>query len=470
MSFDHCINMSIYAFFLKKILIYWSFRNLILKHFYIFIFIFFSQPLMAQVNSRLSLVSDSFVSSAFEAGEKNTYQFLSGQFKSTDRKQIFYMDLTLGYAFGAPLLSYINPKEFYLAPKLSEQTEFYFGRKLHNWSFVDRNWDLGLFEPTFQWNPLNPQSQGLTGLFWGMNNEKFGFMTFASAVYLPDQGPSFEIQNGKFEAGNPWFRRPPQSIYIEGVLTPVTYDIDVPSMSDVIFRQSFAGQVRIGSLNEGPQLRLSLASKPSNQIAKTYSNFFFTESKSALVKVKPMIYNHTIYSADTVFQHNYFNFGFGYAYDTPEKLKVEDDYTYPEIQPAHLYSPFIEAKYKTYKLGYQFLSIVGGRVKDVGSDASLDQASFTARYPYFEASELYLSARHRMSKKQKIDTRMSYIWSQLNNFSIIKWNSLWTINSMWGINLELSLVEAQVDTADNPNSIYQFRNNDKMLLGVSYVF
>lgn len=449
--------------------------SLILRRYYIaFIllisFLSLATSVEAQVRSRLSLISDSFVSSAFESDEKSTYQFLYGQFKSINREELFYIDLTLGYAFGAPLLSYINPKEFYLAPKLSDTTQFYFGRKLHGWSSVDRNWELGLFEPTFQWNPLNPQSQGLTGLFWGMDEENFGFMTFASALFIPDQGPSFEVQNGKFENGNPWFRRPPPTVEINGVMTPVNYQLDIPEMSDVIFRQSFAGQLRLGSQTEGPQMRAALATKPSNQIAKSYSYALLTETKTGEVKVKPLVYTHTIYSADFLYQHQYVNLGLGFVYDQPEKIKIENDYTYPEIQSAQLYSPYVEAKYKTYRLGYQFLTVRGGKVNDIGSDASENQASFTYRYPYREASELYFSIRQRLSSKQRIDSRFSYLWSQLNEFSIIKWNSLWTINSMWAINLELSLVEAQSDSAENPNAIYQFRNNDRMLLGVSYVF
>jgi|GEM_PF-1340447 len=429
----------------------------------------------AQVSSKFSLVNDSFVSSAFEAGEKNSYQFFTGQLKTGfEKSSTFNMDLSVGYAFGASLLSYINVTEFYASPKLSEDSTFSFGRKLAPWSELDRRWALGVFEPTFQWNPLTPKPQGLTGIFWSMENSGIGVELFVSSFYIPDQGPSFEIKRGRFEKGNPWFRRPPEYMVINGVYTAVNYDIKTPEMSEVIFRQSFAGRVRFGEEKKS-RVVFSMASKPSNQIAKTYRGFFNTGSSQGDVEVVPVVYEHVIYSGDLIFENENWQGGVSTIYDHPSQPSYKEGYTHPVLSSATLVSPYIEARFlaskrMAWKLGVQGLNISGGQVEDQGEDASDDRAALTSRYPFQRAAEIYTAMSLHFSKKQKILSRLSYMQSDKNKFSIIKWNNLWSLDRNWELITDLVLVDAAQTNKENQNDISQFTNHDRLIIGASYAF
>lgn len=434
-----------------------------------------AQPAFGQVVSKFSLVNDSFISSAFEASEKSSYQFFTGQLKTEPKAaENFYIDLSAGYAFGAPLLSYINATELYVSPHLVDKSKVIFGRKLLDWSELDRRWTLGIFEPTFLWNPLSPKQQGLTGLFWSLDEENYGAHLFLSSLYLPDQGPSFEIVNGRFEKGNPWFRRPPEFINLNGVYTSIDYTIHTPEMSEVIFRQSFAGNVRVGEKN-GLRGVFSLASMPSNQIAKTYKGVINTEELRGEVEVVPVIYEHVLVSGDFVYENENIETGLSVIYDNPTQPTYSDGFTHPKFTAATLVSPFAEVRFRgsrssVWKLGVQALDISGGGVEDEGPDAAEDRGALTSRYPFSRAVELYGAMSMRFSKRQRILSKISYMQSDENKFSVIKWNNLWSLDSHWDLLTDLVLVEAADATRDNQNDISQFKNHDRLIIGASYGF
>lgn len=442
---------------------------------FLMLFLAFAAPSSAQVVSKFSLVNDSFISSAFEASEKSSYQFFTGQLK-TDPKtaENFYIDLSAGYAFGAPLLSYINATELYVSPQLVEKSKVIFGRKLLDWSELDRRWTLGIFEPTFLWNPLSPKPQGLTGIFWSFDEQFYGAHLFLSSLYLPDQGPSFEIVNGRFEKGNPWFRRPPEFINLNGVYTSIDYTIRTPEMSEVIFRQSFAGNLRVGEKN-GLRGVFSLASMPSNQVAKTYKGVINTQELRGEVEVIPVIYEHILASGDFVYEIENVEGGVSVIYDNPSQPTYSDGFTHPKFSAATLVSPFVELRFRgsrssVWKLGLQALAISGSGVEDIGPDASEDRGSLTSRYPFSQAVELYGAMSLRFSKRQRILSKISYMQSDENKFSVIKWNNLWSLDSHWDLITDLVLVEAADVTRDNQNDISQFKNHDRLIIGASYAF
>ena len=80
------------------------------------------------------------------------------------------VNLAGAYAVGYPLMSYLNFKEFFINAKLDstsgQASQIIFGRRLHLWSEAEEEWNLGIFQPQFRWNPIRPSQQGLTGLFW----------------------------------------------------------------------------------------------------------------------------------------------------------------------------------------------------------------------------------------------------------------------------------------------------------------
>ncbi|HWU44812.1 MAG TPA: hypothetical protein VN132_15275, partial [Bdellovibrio sp.] len=218
----------------------------------------------------MKLFSDSFISPEFEATQKNNYQFVGAQLKTESfSEDSLRMDISGAVAMGAPLMNYLNITEFYYQNKQSNSESFFIGRKKMLWSELDSRWDLGVWQPVFKWNPLAPEEQGLSGIFWQVDKPLFSFVLFASPLYFPNQGPSFEVENGDFTRGNPWFHQPPQSVRIWNEATAMQYRFDQPNETQVVLQNSYGTKISFGEA-QNFRTQLSYLYAPDNVLALGY--------------------------------------------------------------------------------------------------------------------------------------------------------------------------------------------------------
>lgn len=425
----------------------------------------------AQVQTEMRLFSDSFISPTFESAEKTNYQFVGAQIKTDPfSEDSLKMDVAGGVAIGAPLLNYLNISEFYVQSRQSETETFYLGRKKMLWNELDTRWDLGVWEPLFKWNPLNAENQGLTGLFWQVDKPYYTLVLFASPLYIPDQGPSFEIEDGTFVKGNPWFRRPPESIRIWQEATAIDYKFEKPSESQVVLQNSFGLKLSFGD-PQGLRGQVAYTYKPANQLAVGYEgNLNVAELKGA-VNLQPQVFYHSLVGGDISYKYERFRFGVSGLYDKPSKDDIfEEKWTHPVFEDAVLVSPFIEWATGAFGVAVQHLDIVGGQVKEEGELASDKRAALMTRYPYQEATQVSVMGNFSFRKTKRLMTKLSYTHSEKNKFDLIRVSARFRVSGLWSFIGEAQLVKADPADKDNQNEIAQFVNNDRLMLGAAYVF
>lgn len=425
----------------------------------------------AQVQTEMKLFSDSFISPAFEATQKTNYQFIGAQLKTDPFEEgTLKMDISGGVAVGAPLLNYLNISEFYVQNRQNENESFYLGRKRILWNELDARWDLGVWEPLFKWNPLSPERQGLSGIFWQMDKPYFTMVLFASPFYLPDQGPSFEIENGSFVKGNPWFRRPPESIRIWSEATAIDYKFEKPNEAQVVMQNSFGMKLSFGD----PQSfrgQLSYTYKPANQLAIGYQGNLDVAQLKGVVDLQPQVFYHSLAGADVTYKINQWRVGLSGILDRPNKDEIfEDQWTHPVFEEALLVSPFIEWNNGRYGINFQQLDIYGGDIKEEGELANPDRASLMTRYPYKQAHQVAFLTNHTFSKNRRLMGKLSYTHSQKNAFDLIRLSTRLRLSAMWSFIGEMQMVKAEPLTAENQNEISQFVNNDRFMVGAAYAF
>ncbi|WP_347357481.1 hypothetical protein [Bdellovibrio sp.] len=419
----------------------------------------------------MRLFSDSFISPTFESAEKTNYQFVGAQIKTDPfSEDSLKMDVAGGVAIGAPLLNYLNISEFYVQSRQSETETFYLGRKKMLWNELDTRWDLGVWEPLFKWNPLNAENQGLTGLFWQVDKPYYTLVLFASPLYIPDQGPSFEIEDGTFVKGNPWFRRPPESIRIWQEATAIDYKFEKPSESQVVLQNSFGLKLSFGD-PQGLRGQVAYTYKPANQLAVGYEgNLNVAELKGA-VNLQPQVFYHSLVGGDISYKYERFRFGVSGLYDKPSKDDIfEEKWTHPVFEDAVLVSPFIEWATGAFGVAVQHLDIVGGQVKEEGELASDKRAALMTRYPYQEATQVSVMGNFSFRKTKRLMTKLSYTHSEKNKFDLIRVSARFRVSGLWSFIGEAQLVKADPADKDNQNEIAQFVNNDRLMLGAAYVF
>nr|BFD67263.1 hypothetical protein HAGR004_22850 [Bdellovibrio sp. HAGR004] len=425
----------------------------------------------AQVQTEMRLFSDSFISPTFESAEKTNYQFVGAQIKTDPfSEDSLKMDVSGGVAIGAPLLNYLNISEFYVQSRQSETETFYLGRKKMLWNELDTRWDLGVWEPLFKWNPLNAENQGLTGLFWQVDKPYYTLVLFASPLYIPDQGPSFEIEDGTFVKGNPWFRRPPESIRIWQEATAIDYKFEKPSESQVVLQNSFGLKLSFGD-PQSLRGQLAYTYKPANQLAIGYEgNLNVAELKGA-VNLQPQVFYHSLVGGDISYKYERFRFGVSGLYDKPSKDDIfEEKWTHPVFEDAVLVSPFIEWATGAFGVAVQHLDIFGGQVKEEGELASDNRAALMTRYPYQEATQVSVMGNFSFRKTKRLITKLSYTHSEKNKFDLIRVSARFRLSGLWSFIGEAQLVKAEPADKNNQNEVAQFVNNDRLMLGAAYVF
>lgn len=428
-------------------------------------------PLWAQVKTEMRVFSDSFISPTFEATQKTDYQFVGAQIK-TDAfsNDILKMDISGGVAMGAPLLNYLNISEFYVQNKSGDDETFYLGRKRMLWNELDARWDLGVWEPLFKYNPLAPKHQGLTGIFWQVDKPYYALMLFASPFYLPDQGPSFEIENGSFVRGNPWFRRPPESIRIWSEATAIDYTFEKPNESQIVLQNSFGAKLSFGD-PKSLQAQLSYIYKPSNQLAIGYEGKLDVGQLKGAVNLQPQVFYHSLMGGDITYRHGSLRMGISGIYDKPSQDEIFDaQWTHPVFEDSLMISPFIEWSNNRWGWSLQHLDIFGGQVREEGDLANPSRAPLMVRYPFRQATQASIMTNLTLAKGRQLITRLGYIHSELNKFDLIRVSARFRLSALWSFVGEAQLLKAGALSAKNQNEIAQFENNDRLMFGAAYVF
>jgi hypothetical protein len=419
----------------------------------------------AQVKTSIDVMGLSFISSDFDSTDKNNFGFIGASLKSNPKNpETFMINASAFYAAGNSVLSYINFREIYFSIPLESNTQIHIGRKLKSWSLLDQDWNLGFFQPQFRWNPLSPENQGLTGVFWDHDEKFWGLSLFASPLFIPDQGPGYEVKDGQFQNSNPWFNKPPQNIKFQGQLFPIDYNVHAPDVSDVIYHSIYAAQLNVGQ-KTGFFGAISGAYKPANIFALGYSGVLVTNR--AKVDVTPKLYNENDYSADVGYKESWGLAEVSFLYSKPEAVHFESSVSNtPTIDQSFSWGPrFNYNLNSSFQLGVAYLDTNGGTVTEQGPDASADRSALTQRFLYHQAVQLQVKYSDVFKHMLKVDSILQYTQSSKDQFQQVRFTNKFDIKGPWSFSSDLILIETADDSTLNMNA---YRNLDQFWIGVSY--
>ena len=428
---------------------------------------------------QLRIWNDSFISSDYDATAAKNFGFFGASLTTpADSQWMTKMDIDAAFAFNAPLLSYLNFKDLYMDIPFGEvtspgSTRLQVGRKRSDWSQADERWNLGVWEPVFKWNPLNPERQGLTGLFLTIPFENAELEILGSPVYLPNQGPSFQVSNsGEFVQGNPWFMPPAKTVHIWSQTSQVEYNLIRPNEAEVVVRKSYATRLKFKT--DSFYLQGSYAYKPMNELPLGYDGVLDIARDKGIVDIVTSVQYHEVTGADLEWRSKYFKLGVSGFRDKPfgtASFSDDKDWTRPVYREAFATAPYIDIYFaQGWVAKLQYLSITGGQVEEVGPLASSSRVPVTRRYPFTQAQSLEVQYQGRLGLHRPWVSSLNYTVSTKNQFDLIHWRGVIQLSKLWNVFSETSLVRAQTPTLENQNDIAQFENHDRLLAGVGYVF
>jgi hypothetical protein len=416
---------------------------------------------------RTSLLAEDldFISPDYESTDAKNFIFVGATLKShADGKteDPFKINLTGLFAVGHSVLSYLNIREIYFTSQIDSKSAIHIGRKLQNWSTLDTIWNLGVYQPQFKWNALAPENQGLTGIFWNKNEDSYGLTLFASPIYIPDQGASYELKDGQFQSNNPWFQSPPQNIKFQNQLLPIDYNIDTPDTSKIVFQTQFGAQFRLGE-SRGFFTNIAGMYKPSNQLALGYKGVLVTTR--VRIDITPKVYFENIYSSDFGYRGDWGVAQLSLLYSKPQNPSFDPGFNSPEFEESLSWGPQFLYKFKPFDLFIGYLDTSGGKVKDVGPDASDDRASLSQRFLFTQALQTQVTYSDIFWNYMKLESTFQYKFSTKDAFRQIRFKNVFDIRGPFAFWIDMLLIDTDSEAKSNMEA---YKSQDQVWLGVSY--
>lgn len=440
----------------------------------------------------LDLKQNRYLGEVQNSAQEDNYTLLSGDLNLEKDTKPFANKLTIVAqdAIEARNEFYFGVPEAYLQFRPPGILTVTIGRQKRLWNRLDEEFNLGVWQPQLRWDYLNPKQQGLIGTFFDFNfTDSFRLTLFMSPVYLPDQGPNYELKDGKFSSSNRWFSQPssrvnfiPESHF--GKDAPLYFKLDRPSEKSVILNQSFA----VGALFRPTKywLQGNYAYKPMNQIhlglecaGPDCANLGGSSAPVDFTAViHPMVVKHQVFTIETGFDDVDSNWYLSLTADIPNRSD------YPS-GPMYMESPLDSmliagAAYQHYvfnlmgvptwaKLSY--VKVATQQSRDAQGSVDVDQVhSSLDRYPYREIAATEWKILARQKRTDHLEFRLRYNYSIPENggwlSSALAWNQdplTWTLG--------MDFLGSGVDIDSPQAGLYtRYRSNDRVFGGVNYVF
>lgn len=436
----------------------------------------------------LGLKQNRYMSEAQTRNQNANYSVLSGDLNLQPdlRNLSAKMNIFAEGALDAKNEFYFGVPEAYIqSKKLTPRFEITVGRQKRHWSRLDEEFNLGVWQPQLRWDYLAPKQQGLVGLFfdWQARSD-LQITLYTSPLFLPDQGPNFQLEGGHFTSSNRWFVPPQSRLQLfQGTPysqdAPLYFELDRPAEEDIVMNSSFGMNVRYED-DAGPFWgQVSYAFKPRNQIhlgieCENCARVGGANPVEVTAVVHPVIVKHNVFTAEGGFNRRDDRGWLSFTGDFPNSSGLPADY-----EEAPLNSMFIAGASYAHVLPVgvpSWLQASYMRVFDLqnkdrhGLTDSDEVQSSLDRYPYTELAALdwKILLSQRRSDRLEWGTRYSYSIPERGGW--ISSSVTWSQKAL-SYSLGVDILGSETDPSSARAGLFtRYRTNDRVYGGVGYVF
>lgn len=402
-----------------------------------------------------------------------SYRFnpvFQGAFESSDE---FY--------FGVPQI-FVQPR------KIAPGFNLTIGRQKRQWSRLDEEFNIGIWQPQLRWDYLSPTQEGLMGVFfdWSLSSA-LQFTFFTSPLFIPDQGPNYQLRNGEFSSTNRWFVPPESRLHLFNNTAfasdaPLYFQISHTSEEDIFMHSSFGFSMNYQA--GGPfWTQVSYAYKPINQIHLGIEcancgklGATGTTPLEVTAVIHPKIVNHNVLTMEAGFTRVDDKGWISLTGDVPSRSGFPADYAESQLNPMvvtgaayqHYIGAWIGAPswlQYSYMRAFEFRRASdNGLVPDDNVRTSLD------RYPYREAAAIDWRVLLMQSQSNRLHLRNRYTYSIPERGGWLSSTLEWAQGAVT-YTLGVDVLGSTVDpNSDQAGLFTRYRANDRVFAGLSYVF
>lgn len=372
--------------------------------------------------------------------------------------------------------NYLSANELNVSYSFSANSSLTIGRKIYQWNEWEGVWKQGLFQPRYLYNKLYPETAGLTGAFFDFGDDAFKF-TVGALLHHPDLGTHFFVRDHVFYSVNPWFNPPAKNFVYNSRLQDIRYSVAQPEALEVANHPGFAAKMEWRQ--EDQLLRFSYAYKPMPQFLMSFAArnqvVIGSDVDYMRVRIEPRLLYHQVFGLDYVGHEGVWTWSGSAAHEVPDAEVMREGYMSQRSSPAWIYSaqisrPLEEEGPLAARVSAGILKVIGGDERDEG-DFSSEKTLFERRYQYNEALMITLSKPVRRMLSAPLDLKSRLIYDRLQNGAALSLGAGAQLDRSFRVEFDidfLGLLSREAAIKDNFFSSY--RANDRVGLGMSYVF
>jgi hypothetical protein len=399
-----------------------------------------------------------------------------------DRKFDFFelkSDINLISAERESQTPYIGVPDFFMGLPVvqSRGVKLYLGRKVEEWSAFDEQWKLGIWQPMARWDYIHPETLGLTGAFVELESQFVQLRLFGTPYFLPDQGPNFELKDGRFTSNNRWFWTPQTQIGVLSQPTNLYFNLNRPSEEEVIHHSGLAASLDFGQQHMGPWARVAYSRKPRNQLHLGIDGQveIFKEGRTQ-VTIHPEVVYHNVLTFETGLRGQQASFWGSVTHDKPEDPNLPEDWVQSELAEIYVYGAMLEHrldffKLRNAKIRYSYMQIdekeniaekelLGGSVK-----SSLD------RFMFERVFSVEWVQSQNIKKSLGLRYGFKYFYSIPDDAGLLSLKTELLVGKNLILDLSADILGASEDAEDAGSGLMtRYRSNDRVAVGMTYVF
>lgn len=376
--------------------------------------------------------------------------------------------------------AYLNVPELFSAYRVTENFQAGVGRRIFAWNELDSEWKTGFFQPLSQQDPLRAQEGGLTGVHFDYSTTNFQFSLVPVSIFVPSLGPQIEERDNKIVSPSPWFRTPRNQVYLsKKVPTEIRYNVVVPDTNQVVNNNGSAARGVIGNKNDGVWMQTSWAHKPLSQLSFEYERVLLvnsTTSPYADVQIRPQVAYHQVYGADLGWTGSRSRVSVSYFGDKPEDMDHQKDWVHQSVEPAKAWGG--EADYALTYLNGQpvtasvgFMRIDGGKTYDVDPKGGRVHSLLGDRFLFSDAAKIKLSGSFLRVFKKNLYSSFQYLYDQEQKGGWANAEFKYFASQTLALHMGADVLGISTRTpAVQDGFLNQYRSNDRLYTGLSYVF
>ncbi len=214
------------------------------------------------------------------------------------------------------------------------------GRRLYDWSKFDDEWQFGTYSPRFIWDPMRPQTIGLTGFFYTYESRHWRALAYASPINIPERGYPMREENGKLVSTNPFGPVYPESAVIAKKDIPINYTIDYPPMNELVANPGAMISTRYSTEENGKGIWAQgmYGYMPVHQPNLAIEPAYILQKDEIDVTVHPEIQKHHLLTFETGIERSKAAIWASITKEIPTSRDIPSGWVGMNSEPAMIYS------------------------------------------------------------------------------------------------------------------------------------